>query len=85
MENSKTFLKEIDPVKPDQPTSSTVAHISYCEKSESLTVEFHNKRVYEYYHVPKETWTLAYEAESISKFLHASVFKIFKYKDITVN
>lgn len=62
--------------------SSTVKLTEYDIETQTLTVEFKNGNVYEYYKVAEETWTELSNAESIGKYLNAHIKGKFDYKQI---
>lgn len=70
----KSFLKLYNADFPDKAVSSTIAEISYSDKSKILIVIFHNGKKYEYTNVPITLFERALKAEYIGKFLIAEVF-----------
>lgn len=62
--------------------SSTVKLTEYDIESQTLTVEFKNGNVYEYYKVAYEDWRSLLDAESIGKYLNAHIKGKFDYKQI---
>ena len=62
--------------------SSTVKLTEYDIETQTLTIEFKNGNVYEYYKVAEETCTELLNADSIGKFLNAHIKGKFDYKQI---
>ena len=62
--------------------SSTVKLTEYDIETQTLTVEFKNGNVYEYYKVAEETRTQLLNADSIGKYLNAHIKGKFDYKQI---
>ena len=62
--------------------SSTVKLTEYDFENQTLTVEFKNGNVYEYYKITYEDWRSLLDAESIGKHLNAHIKGKFDYKQI---
>lgn len=62
--------------------SSTVKLTEYDFENQTLTVEFKNGNVYEYYKITYEDWRRLLDAESIGKHLNAHIKGKFDYKQI---
>jgi hypothetical protein len=60
--------------------SSTVKLTEYDIETQTLTVEFKNGNVYEYYKVADEVWTELSNADSIGKYLNAHIKGKLDYK-----
>jgi len=51
-------------------TSSNIASVGYDETTQTLEVEFTNGGAYQYFGVPKETFTSFYDAQSLGHYFH---------------
>ena len=61
--------------------SSNLAAIDY-DWSGTLTIAFHNRGVYEYYHVPPSEYDGLMRASSHGSYFHAHVKKRYSYRKI---
>ena len=62
--------------------SSTIRRVKYDKPSETLRVEFHNGREYEYGDVPFNTFKDLIHAESVGRFFNSSVRNAFNYQEL---
>ena len=62
--------------------SSTVKSTEYNIETQTLTVEFKNGNVYEYYKFTEIDWNSLQNADSVGKHLNAHVKGKFDYKQI---
>ncbi len=61
--------------------TATLADFSY--KSQTLKVEFSDGSAYEYYDVPKATYTKLVNADSPGRFARRHIFQLFVYRNVS--
>lgn len=62
--------------------SSTIKTIGYDEKSRTLSVEFHNGGIYEYYNMMSEVYKEFIKAPSIGKYLWKNIRSKYAFKKV---
>lgn len=63
-------------------SSSNLATVGYDESSFTLEITFHNGGVYEYYNVPKTTYSGLVSAASHGSFFHRHIKDVYGYRKI---
>ena len=59
--------------------SSNVASVGYDSTTQTLEVEFHGGRVYQYFDVPEPVYQSFLQASSKGQFLHQGVKGIYRF------
>lgn len=62
--------------------SSNVASLGYDEPTQTLEVEFHSGRVYQYYNVPMHVYDQMKRASSKGQFLNTYIKNAFPYSRV---
>ena len=62
--------------------SSNLRSVGYKPMSETLTIQFHDGRIYEYYHVPQHVYNGLMLAPSKGKYHHRYIKNSYPYKRI---
>ena len=64
-------------------SSSNIASIGYDPNSQTLEVEFHGGRVYQYYGVPQQMFDNLVQAPSAGRFFHVYIREGYPYSRIS--
>lgn len=59
--------------------SSNIASIGYDKESQTLEIEFHNSRVYQYFDVPHGQYSALMSAGSLGSFFHNNIKGYYRY------
>ncbi len=59
--------------------SSNIASIGYDEQSQTLEIEFHNGRVYQYFDVPQGQHSALMSAGSLGSYFHSTIKGYYRY------
>ena len=59
--------------------SSNIASVGYDPATQTLEIEFHDGRVYQYFDVPQSVYEALMRAESAGKYLHEHIKGIYRY------
>jgi KTSC domain len=62
--------------------SSNIASVGYDKKTSTLEIEFHHGGVYQYYHVPEQTYNSFMSANSKGRFFYSNIKDVFAYKKV---
>ena len=62
--------------------SSNILSIGYSPGEKVMEVEFHNRRVYQYFEVPEQLYLGIMQAESKGRYLHQRIIDNYRYKRV---
>ena len=62
--------------------SSNISSIGFDPKTKTLEVEFYSGGIYQYSDVPETVYSKFIRAESVGKFFHIHVKKVYKYRKV---
>jgi hypothetical protein len=63
-------------------SSSAIARVAYDEESRTLSVEFRNGRVYEYFDLPRHVYEELLKAPSAGRFVTYNIKDVYRYKRV---
>lgn len=69
-------------IKMHPAISSNIAAAGYDEATRTLEIRFSNGATYRYNDVPKEVYEGMWKAESMGKFVHASIASKYKFAKV---
>jgi KTSC domain len=62
--------------------SSNIASVGYDKKTSTLEIEFHHGGVYQYYHVPEQTYNSFMSANSKGQYFYIYIKENYQYKKV---